>query len=458
MADSPAVPAAEAAWRAAVAAATQGLDPERLASRTADGIAVPVLSRPAAAVAGSFWRDTNRSFGIVQRVDHPDPAAANELALADCTGGATGLALVGAGAPSARGFGAAVGAWPAILAGVELGAIALRLELQPADRDAAVDTLLSLAGDQGYAPDALDLDLGIDPVADLGPGGLPLLAAARERGLAGPFLRADGRRHHEAGASEAQELAAVLSTGVAALRALEPLGLETAQGALSVVLAAEADQLVTIAKVRALRRLWARVEEACGLPVRPLRVHAETSWRMLARQDPQTNILRTALAAIAAILGGADSLTVLPFTSPLGLPDAFARRLARNTPLVLLEEAHLGRVADPAAGAGSFEALTAALASEAWRLFQKLEAAGGLGAALRSGAWSREVGAMREARRAAVATGQAVLVGVTRFADPGAPLPPVLMPHRETASDDADGLPSWRDAADAETIPVEAMP
>lgn len=449
MADPAAGSGSEAAWQAAVAAAAQGLDPDRLAGRTTDGIVVPVLARPADAAAAGPWRDTAPPFGIVQRVDHPDDAAANALALADCAGGATGLTLVGAGVPSARGFGvAADGPWPAVLAGVELGRTALRLELAPAAREAAVEALLALAGTLGTA---LDLDIGIDPVAETGGSVLQLAQAARARGLRGPVLRADGRRHHEAGASQAQELAAVLSSGVAALRALEPLGLDTARGALSFVLAAEADQLLTVAKFRALRRLWARVEDACGLPVRPLRLHAETSWRMLARQDPHTNILRTTLAAAAAILGGADSLTVLPFTSALGLPDAFARRLARNTPLVLLEEAHLGRVADPAAGAGSFEALTAALAGEAWRLFQWLEAAGGLGAALRSGSWQEAVAAMRDARRAAIASGQAILVGVTRFADPGASLPPVLMPHRDAAIADADGLPAWREAADAET-------
>ena len=124
-------------------------------------------------------------------------------------------------------------------------------------------------------------------------------------------------------------------------------------------LAADADEFVTLAKFRALRLLWARVGEVCGAPARPARVHAESAWRMVTARDPWVNVLRGAMAAFSAGLGGADSVSVLPFTQGLGLPDPFARRLARNAQLILLEESHLGFVADPAAGAGVFEALTA---------------------------------------------------------------------------------------------------
>ena len=113
-----------------------------------------------------------------------------------------------------------------------------------------------------------------------------------------------------------------------------------------------------MAKFRAMRKLWARVEEACGLAPKPAHVAAETAWRMMTRRDPYANMLRTTIAVAAAGLGGADSITVLPHTAALGLPDAFARRVARNTQLVLLEESNLLRVADPAAGSGSLEAIT----------------------------------------------------------------------------------------------------
>ena len=173
---------------------------------------------------------------------------------------------------------------------------------------------------------------------------------------------------------------------------------------------------------------------------------------MLARRDPWTNLLRNTIASAAAILGGADSLGVLPFTSALGLPDAFARRLARNTPLVLLEEAHLGRVVDPGAGAGSIEALTEALCVEAWAVFQRLEQAGGLAGALASGFWQHDLAASRARRQAAIAAGQAPLVGVTLFAQPGTVSPAVLAPPPPRVAPAAAGLPSWREAEAAGTL------
>src|SRR6185436_12892421 len=112
---------------------------------------------------------------------------------------------------------------------------------------------------------------------------------------------------------------------------------------------------------------------------------AETAWRMLTRCDPQVNILRGTIAAFAAGLGGADSITVLPFTAALGLPDRFARRMARNTQHILLDESNLAKVTDPAAGSGVIEDITEKLCQAAWTLFQEIEAAGGLAPALDRG-------------------------------------------------------------------------
>lgn len=279
------------------------------------------------------------------------------------------------------------------------------------------------------------------------------VGALHGRGPTALLMRADGRPYHEAGASEAQELAAVLATGVAYLRGWEDLGLEAARDAISFTLVADADQFLTIAKSRALRRLWARVEQACGLEPKPIRLHAETAWRMLTRSDPHTNILRNTIAAASAILGGADSLTVLPHTRALGLPDAFARRIARNTSLVLLDEANLGRVADTSAGAGAFEALTETLCKEAWQLFQDLERDGGFVQALQSGTWQTRIAAVRATRRAALASGEATIVGVTRFepSDEDRPGNPALPSGSEQMPPKT--LPSWRDAEAFERAP-----
>ena len=192
-------------------------------------------------------------------------------------------------------------------------------------------------------------------------------------------------------------------------------GLDAARDALSFLLVADADEFLSVAKFRALRRLWARVEEACGLAPKPIRLHAETAWRMTTRRDPWVNLLRTTVAAFSAGIGGADAVTVLPFTTALGLPDAFARRLARNTQLILLEEANLWRVADPAAGAGGFEALTDALCEKAWALFQEIEREGGIVESLARGSLQARIAAVRAAREKAVATRKEPITGTSEF-------------------------------------------
>ena len=144
-----------------------------------------------------------------------------------------------------------------------------------------------------------------------------------DAGFKGPFAAADGRVIHNAGGSEAQELAYALASAVAYLRALEASGvaLGDARGMISFRLAADADQFLTMAKFRALRKLWARVENACGLAPKPAFVAAETAWRMMTQRDPAVNMLRSTIAVVAAGLGGADSIAVLPHTAAIGLPD-----------------------------------------------------------------------------------------------------------------------------------------
>ena len=208
-----------------------------------------------------------------------------------------------------------------------------------------------------------------------------------QQGFRGPFAVADGRIIHNAGGSEAQELAFALSSALDCLRALEAGGiaLDAARSMIYFRLAADADEFLNLAKFRAIRKLWARVEQACGLTPKPTTVAAETAWRMMTRRDPYVNMLRTTIAVTAAGLGGADNILALPHTVALGLPDALARRIARNTQLVLLEESNLAKVSDPAAGSGAIENLTEQMCKAAWALFQKMDAAGGAWASLEQG-------------------------------------------------------------------------
>src|SRR6202040_1225637 len=207
------------------------------------------------------------------------------------------------------------------------------------------------------------------------------------------------------------------ATGVAYLRAIEGAGvaLEDAQNMVYTRLSADADQFLTLAKFRALRLLWARVEQACGLAPKPLFIAAETAWRMLTQRDAYVNMLRATMATFSAGLGGANAITVLPHTLALGLPDPFARRVARNTQLVLLEESHLAKVSDPAAGSGGIEALTQALCESAWSLFQEIENAGGVFPALEQGLIQRKVAATRAVREANIARRKEALTGATEF-------------------------------------------
>jgi methylmalonyl-CoA mutase len=279
-------------------------------------------------------------------------------------------------------------------------------------------------------------------------------------GFKGPFAAADGRVIHDAGGSEVQELAFVLACGVGYLRAIEQAGvpLEDAQGMVYARLSADADQFLTLAKFRALRLLWARIEQACGLAPKPLFVAADTAWRMLTQRDANVNMLRATMATFSAGLGGANAITVLPHTLALGLPDDFARRVARNTQLVLLEESNLAKVSDPAAGSGGIETLTGQLCEAAWVLFQEIETAGGLFASLEQNFIQRKVAATRAAREASIARRKDVLTGASEFpnlheADVAVlDATPVVLPPYGEARFKFDALPPMRLAAPFEAL------
>ncbi len=293
--------------------------------------------------------------------------------------------------------------------------------------------LIAAAGQGGAG---LDLTAAFDPLATLAAGGVlarglddhaETIAATihglDRLGLAGAALIADGRIWHDAGASEAEELALVLAGMVAGLRLIEAAGIAPAEAAprIGAALAADAEQMLVTAKFRAFRQMYQRLAEAARLPEAPCRLHGETSWRMMSRREPQVNVLRATAAAFAAGTGGADSVTVLPHDLAAGTGDAHARRLARNTQTILVGEAHAARVGDPGAGSGAIEALTADLAAAAWARFQAIEAAGGLLEALRAGTVQTTIAAMRAARAHQVATRARLLTGVSLYPDLDAP-------------------------------------
>ncbi len=345
--------ASRADWLKRVAAILKGAEfDDKLVSKTGDGIRIEPLYGRAEGPRAERW--VVAPWIVHARADHPNAARANALALDDLGNGATGLTLVMRGQAAARGFGIGVEDLGRVLDGVQLHAIALRLE----GTAEMASALAKLVARQPIDPERLDISFGLGDTA--------LVKALTAQGFKGPFVEADGRALHEQGATEAQELGATLAMATGFLR-------KTEASHIGITLAADQDMFLTLAKFRAMRLLWGRVLEASGLSPLPVLIHGETSWRMMATLDPHTNILRSCAAVFGAGLGGADSISVLPFSLAQGLPNSFARRVARNVQTVLLEEANLWRMADPAAGAGYVETLTQELCEKAWAIFQKAE-------------------------------------------------------------------------------------
>jgi methylmalonyl-CoA mutase len=421
----------QADWRKAAEAALRGVSLETLVSETADGVRIepvyPPAEGPRAIRPGGPWR-------IIARLDHPNAGEANAQALDDLANGADGLQVVSSGALGAYGFGLRQfdsATLHKALDGVRFDAGAnFELDLGPDGPDRA-RRFGALIERSGAKPEDCAVSFGLDPFAALARGPFPAdwsaearrcvetALALRSKGFIGPFLAADARAVHGAGGTPAQELAFALAAAVALLRRLEETGtpLGEARSLIAFRLAADADELATLSKFRALRIAWSRVEEACGLEPRAARVQAESAWRMMTARDPYVNVMRGAAAAFSAGLGGADSVSVLPHTLAAGLPDSLARRLARNAQLILLRESSLGFVADPAAGAGAFEAMTQALCDKAWRLFQEIEGLGGLPSTLTNGVFQQQVAASAAALARNAACLKSPITGVSAHAD-----------------------------------------
>jgi methylmalonyl-CoA mutase len=473
-------PATDQEWRKLVDAVLKGAPFDRLTSKTYDDLPIAPLARRRPDARPVAERPGAAAWEILARIDHPDPAIANDIALRELNNGASGLALVFAGAAGEHGFGlqASEQALARALEGFDFDAgAALDFDLSPPA--ATVDTMLA----KGFALSGrgVGVRIGHDPIGALARGASQArpwseeaphfarrVAALARAGFRGRLAVADGRIIHNAGGSEAQELAFALAVALAYLRALEAGGvaLDAARRLIFFRLSADADQFLTIAKFRALRKLWARIESACALAPEPAFVSAETAWRTMTQRDPHVNILRATIAVFAAAIGGADAITVVPFTTALGLPDRFARRVARNTQLVLLEESHLAKVTDPAAGSGAVEDLTDRLCGAAWTLFREIEGAGGIAAALATGSIQQKVADVRSKRAAATARRQDALTGVSIFPNlgeahakveqPAPPRPPSaagLQPIRL-----AEPFEALRDASDKMLATTGARP
>lgn len=414
-------------WRDLVEKSLQGKSFEaELVSRTLDGIGIEPLYERVPATPLSLTPRVDGAWDVRSRVAEPDPAAANRIILDELAGGVTSITLQLA-SPGQFGL-------PTRYDAISRALKDVRLDIAPVTFLAgdqyfgALQCLMALWDAQGREGANRRARLDADPLGTLARTGaleqdlwstLEVLGHLVKQNLDNlgsvSLLLADGRPYHDAGASEAEEIALTLATAVEYLRTLDFEGVRADRVVprLGLALSADADVLLTVAKFRAMRLVFSRMAEAVGAagPAELIEVAATTSARMLSRRAPDTNILRSTLAAAGAVIGGADAITVLPHTSAIGQPGADARRLARNTSVVLQAEAALGRVSDPLAGSGAIEALTGELAAKAWSIFQEVEAAGGMAKALMAGKIGTRIAASRQRRAEEFAEGKRGLIG-----------------------------------------------
>lgn len=360
-----------------------------------------------------------RAWDLRTLVEGDDPEAVNAAILTDLQEGAASVLLKGAVLADSAPLGRA-------LEGVAL-------ELAPVALDAGIDgpdAANALAVVAKGSPRA-QLRFHMDPISAFAEAGgsprsveehlsLTTNTAARHAGAYpdATFFLASGRVAHEAGGSAAQELAFAAASAVAMAKAAVEAGMsvDAALRATVVGLSVDAEYFDSLAKVRAMRLIWANLSRAFGVET-PAVIEARSSRRMLSARDPWPNLLRLTAAGFAGAVGGADVVVLDGFTRASGRPDAFARRQARNTQLVLMEEANLGRVDDPAAGSWYLDARTHDLALASWAEFQAIEAEGGLVEALKGGVIQPRIARARQVRQAALANGSAQIIGVTKYVD-----------------------------------------
>ncbi|HYC75961.1 methylmalonyl-CoA mutase family protein [Brevundimonas sp.] len=411
-------------WKALAEKALKDRPVESLIHLDADQLAVRPLYAAATGVEPLFAPRPSdadgRAWDLRTLVEGDDPVAVNAAVLADLEGGAASVVLKGAVLADSAPLAAA-------LDGVALELAAVGLDAGLAGPEAANALAVAAKG----SPRAR-LMFHLDPVSAFAETGeasraleehLTLAAntAARHAGAypQATFFLASGRVAHEAGGSIGQELAFAAANSAALVRAAVEAGMTAEQALRGTVLGISVDQeyFDSLAKVRALRLMWRTLSRAFGAGT-PAVIEARSSRRMLSARDPWPNLLRLTAAGFAGAVGGADAVVLDGFSRASGRPDDFARRQARNTQLVLMEEAHVGRVDDPAAGSWFLDQRTRELAEAGWAEFQKIEAEGGIVEALRGHVIQPRVARARQTLEAALANGAAQMVGVTKFIDP----------------------------------------
>jgi methylmalonyl-CoA mutase len=466
-------PAGYDEWRKLAEADLQGAPFEqKLVTHTYEGIDVqPVYTRhdwpadddpfgfpgQAPFVRGSQPPGAARaSWDLRQEHAHPDPAETSRAILDDLQGGVTSL-LLRLDVAARNGFdpdnAAAqelagrdglmayhVDDLDAALAGVHLDMVGVTLEAGAAFLPAAA-LLMALWRRRGVSTDQARGAFNADPLAVFARDGqlpvAPETALAHMADLATwtarnyphvTAVRVGTAPYHHAGATAAQDLGFGMATAVEYLRAMTAgvnpaarLDVDTAARQVLFSISLGTHHFLAIAKLRAARRLWARVVEACGgsPAAAAMRIHARVSKRVLTLRDPYVNLLRNTVACYAAGVGGAEAITSVPFDVVAGPPDDLSRRIARNTVLILQEEAHLNRVIDSPGGSWYLDWLTEQVAQKAWAIFQQVERDGGMLRALVSGSVARQIDSAFAPRAKNLARRKEGITGVSEFPNVG---------------------------------------
>lgn len=386
-------------------------------------------------------------WNLCQEHAHPDLAVTNRAILEDLQGGVTSLLLrLDAAArrgcdPDSSAAAGLVGTdgltvyhvsdLERILTDVPLQMVGVVLDAGAAFLPAAA-MLVAVWQRRGVTPDQARGAFNADPLGVLARDGhLPCSTSEAVRLMADlgrwtakhyPQVTAvgvDTAPYHHAGATAAQDIAYALATAVQYLRGMTEAGLDidTAARQIQFNISLGTHHFLSISKLRAARQVWSRVVAACGgsNAAGGMRIHSRTSKRVLTQRDPYVNLLRNTVAMFAAGLGGAETVTSVPFDAMTGLPDPFSRRVARNTALILQEEAHLHRVIDPAGGSWFLESLTDQVANKAWSLFQEVERQGGMTKALESGWVAQQIDSAFAPRAKDIARRKEGITGVSEF-------------------------------------------
>jgi len=413
-------------WQAAVTKALGNRSLQTLTSKTLDGLLrgplLTLADNPQnSGVAGEFpftraassQRDLLQPWSICSQILVADEHQANQIVLEELLGGASAIQL------QLEQSGKAL---EVVLRGVDLTIAAVSLQPGAYNGQYAKE-LIQLLSQKHIDLAKVSGNFGLSPigfaVSDDVVGDLSKWAIDNAPGISS--LSICSNLVHEAGGTEALELAWLAAETAHNMRILLQAGIKPDDAAkqMQAMISVDADLHLGIAKLRAARRIFAQVVTAFGVskPAASLKIHAKSSFRMFSRYDPWVNILRASTAAMAAVLGGAQEIAVTPFTYRLGQADEMARRLARNTQIVLMEECAAAKVIDPAGGSHAHEQMTDQLAIKAWEYFQTIEAQGGLVSAIDNGWLKKTVHEMRKTRQQLIRKRKIAIIGVSQYAN-----------------------------------------